>query len=98
LKIDILDSALKWFKDEIGVQSGDKVKFHIQIYGSSPIQQGYSLGFVIEDPLDAAVSTELEGILFYIEKGDVWFFNGHDLHVRFNEQNDELEYEYTQSD
>ena len=29
--------------------------------------------------------------MFYIEETDMWFFNGHDLHVDYNPKTDEIE-------
>lgn len=95
MKIIISPSALAWFKDEMGLQKGDKIKFHVQIYGSSPIQKNFALGFTKDnEPINMAVHTEVDGIDFYVEESDVWFFDGHDLHVDYNEQKDELEYSY----
>ncbi|WP_042460218.1 HesB/YadR/YfhF family protein [Neobacillus dielmonensis] len=94
MEIVITEQALKWFKEDIGYKSGDKVRFFVKIYGSSPVQEGYSLAFAKDDPLDIAVSVESEGILFFVEETDLWFFDGHDLHVNYDEQEDELEYNY----
>ena len=38
--------------------------------------------------------TVKDGITFFIEESDLWFFKGHDLSVEYNEQIDELEYRY----
>lgn len=95
MEIVIKDAALKWFKDEMGLQKGDKVKFYSKIYGSSPVQESYSLGFTKDnEPIDLAVNTEVDGIVFYVEGTDLWYFNGHDLHVDYNEKIDELQFNY----
>lgn len=95
MKIEVSDAALKWFKDEIGLDKGDNVKIYTQIYGSSAIQKGYSLGFSKnETPINMAVSTDVEGITFFVEKDDLWFFDGHDLRLAYNEQTEELVYDY----
>jgi len=41
------------------------------------------------------VKTEKEGLTFFIEGSDLWFFNGHDLFVDYNKQVDELEFSYS---
>lgn len=94
MKIAISDLALKWFKEDFGAKAGDYVKFFARIYGSSPVQESYTLGFTKEDPIDIAVRTELDGIVFFVEESDLWYFNGHDLHVDYNEKTDELEFTY----
>lgn len=41
-----------------------------------------------------AVLTEIDGISFYVESRDEWFFDGHDLHVDYDEKEDELKFDY----
>ncbi|ALC91274.1 HesB/YadR/YfhF family protein [Bacillus sp. FJAT-18017] len=94
MKINISKEALQWFKEEVGVEAGSNVKFFAKIYGSSPVQENFALGFSVEEPLDAAVSTEVDGIQFYVDETDLWFFNGHDLYVEYNESYDEVEFKY----
>jgi uncharacterized protein YneR len=98
MEITVSNSAIKWFKDEVELKNGDKVKFYAKIYGSSPVQESFSLGFTVDnEPIDMTVHTEVEGLTFFIEGTDLWFFNGHDLYVDYNEQLDELEFNYTKS-
>jgi uncharacterized protein YneR len=97
MEIIISDEALKWFKNDIGLTAGDQLRFYSKIYGSSPVQQGYSLAFAKQDPINMVVSTELEGILFFIEDNDLWYFDGHDLHVDYHKLEDDLEYTYVKN-
>ncbi|WP_338450956.1 HesB/YadR/YfhF family protein [Niallia oryzisoli] len=95
MKIVISEKALHWFKEEVGLESGNKVRFFTKIYGTSPVQEGYSLAFTIDnDPGNVAVETVSDGITFFIEESDLWFFDGHDLYVEYNEAIDEVEYKY----
>ncbi|NCU18216.1 HesB/YadR/YfhF family protein [Pallidibacillus pasinlerensis] len=99
MKIEVSDAAIKWFKEEMGLENGDKIKFYSQIYGTSPVQPGYALGFTKDNsPLDMAAHTEKDGLVFYVEERDLWFFDGHDLFVDYNEEQDELVYNYTKSE
>jgi len=98
VKIVITERASKWFKEEMELEQGDYVKFYTQFYGSSPVQETFSLGFTKDTPIDPAVSTVAKGIIFFVEESDLWYFAGHDLHVDYNENSDEIEYEYTQSE
>ncbi|WP_338471882.1 HesB/YadR/YfhF family protein [Niallia sp. XMNu-256] len=95
MNITVSQEALNWFKEEIGLKKGDYLKFFPKIYGSSPVQESYALGFAKEDPIDIIASTEIEGMIFFVESTDLWFFNGHDLQVEYNEKIDELEFTYT---
>jgi uncharacterized protein YneR len=98
MDIVISKSALQWFKEEVELKTGDKVKFYPKVYGNSPVQEGFSLGFTVDnEPIDMITKFESEGILFYIEERDLWFFNDHDLQVSYNEEKDEVEYSYTKS-
>ena len=98
MKISISEAAVKWFKEEVGLGDRGKIKFYSQIYGTSPVQKNYALAFTVDnEPIDMAVKTEIDGVTFYIESSDLWFFNGHDLHVDYNEKKEELEYSYTKS-
>ncbi|AYV68699.1 HesB/YadR/YfhF family protein [Niallia circulans] len=98
MKILVSKEAIKWFKEEVGLEEGSAIRFYSQIYGTSPIQEGYALAFTI-DTLheDVAVQTVSEGLTFFIEDADLWFFNGHDLYVEYNNNIDELEYRYVKS-
>lgn len=94
MKILIANEAYEWFKKEMEVESGDYIRFYARYGGSSPFHEGFSLGMNRELPHEIGVETEREGIHFYIEKTDEWFFNDHDLHVSVDSSLDELKYEY----
>lgn len=95
MEIIISQNALNWFKDSMDLKNGDRVKFYSKIYGSSPVQPNFALGFTQDnDPVDMAVLTKLDGIEFYVENSDVWFFDGHDLHVDYDIEEDELKFNY----
>ncbi len=97
LKIVITDEALDWFKKEMDIEPGDYIRFYARYGGSSPFHEAFSLGMNRETPLDVGVVTTVQGVHFYIERDDIWFFNDHDLHVIVNSKLDELAYEYKKS-
>jgi uncharacterized protein YneR len=94
MNLTLSKEAISWFKEEVGLTKGDHLKFYAKIYGSSPVQESYSLGFAKDYPIDIIASMEVDGIVFFIEQSDLWYFNGHDLHVEYNEKIDELEFKY----
>ncbi|MHA2890537.1 HesB/YadR/YfhF family protein [Bacillus cereus] len=98
MELKISKQAVNWFKNDIGVMEGDEIRFYAQFYGSSPVQDGYSLAFSKDTPIDKVVSTKLDGIEFFVDESDLWFFDGHDLHVGYDEQEDFLDYKYIKSD
>ncbi|RDI45844.1 HesB/YadR/YfhF family protein [Falsibacillus pallidus] len=94
MKIVLSEGALKWFQEEMDAAKGDTIRFYVRYGGSSPVQQGFSLGVTKEEPIDMAVSVQHEDVTYFIEDRDVWYFDGHDLHVVFDEKKNELVYEY----
>ncbi|MED3765089.1 HesB/YadR/YfhF family protein [Ureibacillus terrenus] len=94
MKIVITDEALTWFKEEMEVEHGDYIRFYAHYGGCSPFHESFSLGMNREKPHDIGVETVVDGIHFFIEKDDEWFFNDHDLHVSVDPKTEELLYEY----
>ena len=95
MNLKISDKALAWYKSEMDLSEGGYLRFYARYGGASPVQQGFSLGISMEEP-EAAVSVkeEQDGITFYILEKDLWFFDGHDLQVGYNESAAEPEYQY----
>ncbi|KMK76197.1 HesB/YadR/YfhF family protein [Alkalihalobacillus pseudalcaliphilus] len=95
MKIVVSEAAASWFKEDFGMDKDDKIKFYSQIYGTSPIQENYALAFAKESqPIDIAVQTEKNGVTFYVEETHLWFFDGHDLYVDYDSNEDELSFDY----
>ncbi|ARQ03386.1 HesB/YadR/YfhF family protein [Macrococcoides caseolyticum] len=95
MNIYITDKAKQWFKEEVGLETGDKVRFYSKIYGSSKVQENHSLAFTIDKDDDKAVATITEdGITYYVNEPDLWFFDGHDLYIEYDEQLEEVAYDY----
>lgn len=94
MEIYISDEATKWFKEEMFLENGDHIRFFVKYGGSSPVQEGFSLGMSKEAPSDIAVKKEQNGILFYIEEKDLWYFDNHNLHVDYDQELDEPIYMY----
>jgi uncharacterized protein YneR len=94
MNIHISEEALAWFKDEMLVEEGEQVRFYVRYGGSSPLHDGFSLGVNKDEPVDAGERIEIDKREFFIEEGDLWFFDGHDLYVEFDEKLQEPSYEY----
>ena len=94
MNITLTDAALEWFRDEMEVETGDTIRFYARYGGSSPFHEGFSLGMTREEPIDIAVQTVIDGITYYIDEKDKWFFNEHNLHVDVDRTIDELKYDY----
>ena len=95
MEIKISDQAIAWYKNEMGISEGGYLRFFARYGGSSPVQQGFSLGISMEEPeAEVSAKTEKDGVVFYILDKDLWYFDGHDLFVGFNESAGEPEYQY----
>ncbi|WP_335868963.1 HesB/YadR/YfhF family protein [Bacillus sp. 2205SS5-2] len=94
MDIYISTDAKKWFKREMELSDGDYIRFYVRYGGSSPLHEGFSLGLSKEEPLDLSVKKADDGVTYFIDEKDVWYFDGHDLYVEFNEELDEPRYEY----
>ncbi|AOV07764.1 HesB/YadR/YfhF family protein [Sporosarcina ureilytica] len=97
MNIVLSDEALKWFTNEMDVSKGEAIRFFARYGGSSPLHEGFSLGVTKIEPDEASVQIEKEGVLYYIESRDEWFFDGHDLIVDVNPKLQELSYFYKKS-
>ena len=53
----------------------------------APFREGYSLGVNKEEPLEVGVKHVQEGIIYFIEDRDTWYFDGYNLHVDYDELN-----------
>ncbi|WP_144462341.1 HesB/YadR/YfhF family protein [Siminovitchia fortis] len=94
MQIKISDHAMEWFKDEMFLEKGDNVRFFVRYGGSSPLQEGFSLGMNKEEPMDPGVEYNKDGITFFIEERDLWYFKDHDLIVNVDENSDGPTYSY----
>ena len=94
MKIVLSNEALHWFKEEMDVETGDSIQFFARYGGASPLHEGFSLGVRMETPDEATVTTEHDGVHYYIESRDEWYFIEHDLHVNVDPTLNELVYSY----
>lgn len=94
MKIIIEKNAVNWFKDEFGAAEGDFIRFFVRYGGSGPMFEGYSLGMKEEDPIDMGIQQIIDGIIFFIEKDDLWFFQNYNLIVDADLDTNEIDFSY----
>ena len=63
-------------------------------YGGQSIQSGFSLGIDRNQPIHIGASTEINGVTFYVENDDLWFFEDYDLVITLNNKLNEPELLY----
>ncbi|MFC4557237.1 HesB/YadR/YfhF family protein [Virgibacillus kekensis] len=94
LKLTVTKSAAKWYKEELSLQNGDHVRFYVR-YGFGGHIPGFSLGISVDTPTDIYASTEVDGVKFYVENKDAWYFDEGALKVKIDEDRQEPEFIYS---
>lgn len=94
MNIQISSAAAAWYKLELNLKSGDFVRFYVRYGGFSPVQKGFSLGISNDEPNDIGAKTIQDGITFYVEEKDLWYFDDHDLIVDLHTKYEEPVLEY----
>ena len=90
MKLTISEKAAQWFIKELNLTEGDSIKFFGSVYG--PLN-GFSVTLQKVGPSRPFHITKQNGIQFYVEKSDAWFFDDADLDISFNETLKEPHYE-----
>lgn len=99
MDISVTDKAVKWFEDELALESGDAIRFFGKTYGKTEVHEGFSVGMSVEQPgEDVLGKTEINGITYYTGSEDDWFFNRYDLVVDYDEKKDEPIYHFNSSE
>lgn|SRR5690606_19110390 len=95
MSFQITDEAAKWYKDEMGLEEGDYVKFFLKIYGGIKTDHpNYFLGLSVGKDGEVGESIVIDGITFYFSQKDVWFLKEYDMKVVMG--NEEVEYQFTE--
>lgn len=96
MKIEVTDSASKWFQQEMGLGNGNGVRFYGKVYGKTPVHDGFSLALTRDDdPEKVYTKTNKDGINYFVDEDDRWFFKGYDLKVDFYPKKDPENVVYT---
>lgn len=91
MKLRVTNQAAKWLKQELDLQPGDWLRLYTMLYGNEySIHSNYSLGIAKEEPHQASIHTEVEGIHFYLEEQDKWYLEDHNLTL--DVENDEIQF------
>ncbi|NPC92915.1 hypothetical protein HOO54_11920 [Bacillus sp. WMMC1349] len=94
MNLNMNKEALQWYKKELDLEQGDHIRFFVRYGGCSSVQKGFSLGISKDEPQRIGASLEVDGITFFVEESDIWYFDGHDLLVTYHESAGEPMFEY----
>ena len=97
MKLTITPKALEWFKREIDLEKEMGIRFFGKVYGKTQVHDGFSIGMSVDRPEHPLVEETVDGLLFFVEETDDWFFKGYDLNVDYNEKLDEPKYEFIEN-
>ncbi|MBM7540967.1 HesB/YadR/YfhF family protein [Amphibacillus cookii] len=93
MDITISQPAIKWFINEMNLSEGDYIRFFVRYGGHGGAQVGFSLGVSNQDePFEPVTKTTIDGITFFVEKKDEWYFDGSDLHIKYSRKKEEIEF------
>lgn len=73
--ITIDEKAFSWFSKEFELDKPYSIRMFPMYAGFGPKHNGYSLAFSAEAPANAEYIKEMNGITFFVEENDAWFFN-----------------------
>jgi uncharacterized protein YneR len=85
VELVITPSALSCFKGQWGFSDGEVIRIFVRYVsgGEAP----FAFGITRDSPLDAAVTTVLERVTFYMERKDIWFMEGKSLRIDYQDEN-----------
>lgn len=89
MKLNVTEDAAKWYKKELDLNDGDSVKFFGKVYGVN----GFSIALAVMEPSRPLAQSEVNGITFYVEKSDSWFFEDVDLNITLDKDLNEPHYD-----
>ena len=94
MKLTITPKAQEWFKREIELSTGQGVKFYGKVYGKTQVHDGFSVGMSVDTPETPLIEENTNGMMFFVEEADEWFFKGYDLVVDYDEKLEEPKYDF----
>ncbi|WP_431799266.1 HesB/YadR/YfhF family protein [Halobacillus andaensis] len=94
MNLKVTEEAAKWYKNELELNNDTPLRFYVRYGGVGGLQPGLSLAIKQVDPAEPVAEDKVEGVYFYIEEDDEWYFDGHSLTVEYDENWQEPEFKY----
>ncbi|SFA75460.1 Uncharacterized protein YneR [Lentibacillus halodurans] len=94
MNLRITNKAAKWYKEEFEADDQSCLRFFVR-YGFGGQIPGFTLAVAQDTPVDIYASNSVEGITFFIESKDAWYFDGKDLTIQLNERKQEPVFIYS---
>ncbi|MDA9462389.1 MULTISPECIES: HesB/YadR/YfhF family protein [Enterococcus] len=97
MELTITDKAKEWFQAEVDLPENYGIRFFGKVYGKTEVHEGFSIGMSVEFPERPMKQEKIDGLLFFIDEADDWFFKGYDLVVDYDPQLDEPTYHFQET-
>lgn len=99
MNISVTDKAVRWFETELLLEKGDGIRFFGKTYGKTEVHDGFSVGMSVGQPDEPLLGkTEINGITYFTNEHDHWFFSGYDLEIDYDEKKEEPIYHFHEAD
>lgn len=90
MNLTVTADAVRTFTSEWGFREGDYIRIYSRYGGGASAEGSFSLGIERKSPIDIALSTMTAGVTFYIEQSDIWFLDGRDLTIGYDDSLEEI--------
>lgn len=94
MKLQVTETAAKWYREELQLEEGKNLHFYVRYGGVGGHQPGFSLAISPDDKKEPVAETTVNGITFFVENDDDWYFDGADLIVDYDEDKQEPSFNY----
>ncbi|HLR73912.1 MAG TPA: hypothetical protein VK077_01490 [Virgibacillus sp.] len=96
MNIQVTSEAAKWYISELDLQPSSYLRFFPRYGGVGGLIPGFSIGISFDKPVHLHASTQVEGITFFIEQNDAWYFDEkNELKIALNKTLNEPEFIYS---
>ncbi|RYG71816.1 hypothetical protein EU245_12715 [Lentibacillus lipolyticus] len=93
MKLNVTAKAAKWYKEEFNTGKDTYLRLFVR-YGFGGLIPGFSLGISRDTPDNVFASDRADGITFFVEDADAWYFDGHNLTIQMDEKEQEPAFIY----
>lgn len=94
MELTVTEKAQAWFENELELSKGDSLRIFGKYGGATNVHVGMSTGIEITGPNKPMIEKELNGITYFIEQTDEWFFGNYHLNVDIDDKLKEPTYTY----
>ncbi|WP_066068226.1 HesB/YadR/YfhF family protein [Neobacillus soli] len=89
--ISIDERATSWFSREFEFNKPFSIRMFPQYAGFGQKHKGYCMAFSAELPANVGFTREVNGITFFVEGSDIWFFEDTETYLSVDNRVDEIQ-------